>query len=88
MNNARRKAITAAAAILEEARSKFEEALEAFRTVAEEEREAFDNMPESLQSSERGEQSSAAADALEEIVSDLEAFDFDDMAGRAETAAE
>jgi len=61
MNHARRKDIEAARALLDEARGLLE-------CVAEAEREAYDNMPEGLQSSERGEASEAAADALDEAV--------------------
>ena len=42
--------------------------------IAEEERDAFDNLPESIQYSERGEAMEAAADDLEDVsgeVSDL-----------------
>lgn len=49
--------------------AKIKEALEDLRGQIEdlqlEEREAFDNMPESLQQSERGQASEAAADALQ-----------------------
>lgn len=40
--------------------------------LAGEERDAFDNMPESLQQGERGQQTEAAADALDEAVSELQ----------------
>ena len=49
--------------------AKIKEALEDLRGQIEnlqsEEQEAFDNMPESLQQSERGQASEAAADALQ-----------------------
>ena len=48
MNKQRRKRIQEALEIIEEAKAILEE-------VQEEEQEAFDNMPEGLQSSERGE---------------------------------
>lgn len=62
MNKARRKEIARAIELMDEAR----EILEA---VMEEEQEAFDNMPESLQCSERGE-------AMEEYISTLEEFTY------------
>jgi hypothetical protein len=65
MNYERRKTIT-------EASSKLSEALEIFRAAAEGEREYYDNMPEAIQAGERGEKASEVADALDEIVSDLE----------------
>lgn len=69
MNKARRKEIARAIELMEQAR----EILEA---VMEEEQEAFDNLPENLQSSERGE-------AMEEYISTLEdsidALDTDEL---------
>ena len=62
MNKARRKEIARAIELMDEAR----EILEA---VKDEEQEAFDNMPESLQCSERGE-------AMEEYNSTLEEFTY------------
>ena len=60
MNKQRRKEIAKAIDLIEQAR----EILEA---VLDEEQEAFDNMPESLQSSERGE-------TMEEYISTIEDF--------------
>lgn len=65
MNDARRKAIADIRERLDAIRSDIE-------TIASDERDAFDNMPESLQQGDRGQQSEAAADALDEAVSDLE----------------
>lgn len=58
MNKARRKEIARAITLMEKAREILEE-------VMDEEQEAFDNMPESLQCSERGE-------AMEEYISTIE----------------
>lgn len=58
MNNARRKEIVKAESLLSEA-------LAILETCADDEREAFDNMPEGLQASERGQAAESAADALE-----------------------
>ena len=58
MNNQRRKAITNLLEQIEELKSGIE-------AVMEEERESFENMPESLQDSERGQQSDNAANCLE-----------------------
>ena len=69
MNKARRKEIEKAIALIEQAR----EILEA---VAEEEQEAFDNMPEGLQSSERGEYMEECIYNIEEVV---EALDIDTL---------
>lgn len=67
MNKTRRKAIEDIIAQLEEQKS-------AIETAQEEEQEAFDNLPESIQYSERG-------DAMGEYVTDLEqaASDLDDV---------
>lgn len=62
MNDARRKTIKALISTLE--------GLEAdIQAVLEEEQEYFDNMPEGLQGSERGEAAQEAIDALENAVS-------------------
>lgn len=60
MNKARRKEIARAIELIEEAR-------EILENVRDEEQDAFDNLPESLQSSERGE-------AMEEYISTLDDF--------------
>ena len=60
MNKQRRKEIAKAIALIEDAR-------EILECVLCEEQEAFDNMPESLQYSERGE-------AMEEYISTIEEF--------------
>lgn len=65
MNARRRKTIAAIIAALEDLQPSLDE-------VAEEEREAFDNLPESLQDSDRGQSMSASADCLEEAQSSLE----------------
>lgn len=57
MNKQRRKAIDAV-------REKLEELLEELEAIKDEEQEAFDNLPESLQASERGE-------AMEEAIENL-----------------
>ena len=48
------------------------EAIAIIEQAQEEEQECFDNMPEGLQMSERGEQIEEYADSLEEIASYLE----------------
>lgn len=58
MNNDRRRRIASICTQLDAIREERD-------ALAEEEREAFDNMPESLQASERGQASEGAADALD-----------------------
>lgn len=65
MNNDRRKRLADLIKVVEELR----EALEAIK---EEEQEAFDNMPEGLQHSERGEASQAAIDSMDYAGASLE----------------
>lgn len=65
MNAQRRKQIQKAIGLLSEARAILEE-------VTEEEQEAFDNMPDGLQASERGETMEENIYRLEEAVSAIE----------------
>ena len=68
MNKQRRKELEKVAYILGTARQLLEDVLE-------EEHNAFDNMPESLQYSERGEAMSEGIDSLEEMRYTLEEMD-------------
>ncbi len=65
MNAERRKALEAVSAKLEDAKSELE-------TLREEEEGYYDNMPESLQSGEKGEKAQAAMDAMQEAVDSIE----------------
>lgn len=76
MNKLRREMIIAAAGKLEEAKADIE-------TATEEEQEYFDNMPESLQGSEKGEQAEEVVQELEQVVSELE-----DLISRVEDQAQ
>lgn len=60
MNKQRRASLKEAVELLERAKSIIE-------FVSEEEREAFDNLPEGIQYSERGEQMEEYADTLDEF---------------------
>jgi len=74
MNIDKRKRIDEATALIEEARSIVEE-------VTQEESEAYENMPENLQYSERGE-------LIQEAINNLEYADncFDELLGYLEEA--
>ena len=74
MNNDRRKRIDEATALIEEAKSIIEEVTEA-------ESEVYENMPENLQSSERGE-------LIQEAINNLEYSEnsFDELFGYLEEA--
>lgn len=76
MNNARRKEIARAVALLNEAQT-------IIATCAEEEQEAYDNMPESLQESERGQQSYVAADTMASTADNIQSCvdDLENMEG-------
>lgn len=68
MNNERRKEI-------EKARGLIEEAKAILINAQADEETAYDNMPESMQGSERGEKVQAAADTLQTAVDSLEEVD-------------
>ena len=53
-------------------RSRLEEIMEQINELAEEERDAFDNLPESIQESERGENMENAFDNLDSAVASIE----------------
>lgn len=65
MNNVRRKQIR-------EAMELIQQAYEILSAVTEEEQEAFDNLPESLQESEKGEQIEQNVEELEEVCDNLD----------------
>ena len=73
MNTKRRNAINS---IINDLIDKFEEikaeAIDQLSEIRDEEQEAYDNLPESLQESERGENMQNCIDALEYFMSDLE----------------
>lgn len=65
MNKTRRKALGKIIDLISEARTLLED-------IRDEEQEAFDNMPESLQASERGETMEDAISTMDDIISSLE----------------
>jgi hypothetical protein len=87
MNRERRKQI---ADIIKqiEALADLNDLAQEIRDIAADEQEAFDNMPESLQQSERGQASEAAISALEEAADTLEQVSLDDVLASLETAGE
>lgn len=74
MNKQRRKELAEAIEKLEQAIAMLEQAKETVECVTEEEQEAYDNMPESLQCSERGEMTLDNVRTLEEITSNIESY--------------
>lgn len=73
MNAKRRNAIDS---VINELIERFEEikaeAIDQLSGIMDEEQEAYDNLPESLQESERGENMQNCIDALDSFISDLE----------------
>lgn len=73
MNTKRRNSIDS---VINELIEKFEEikaeAIDQLSEIRDEEQEAYDNLPESLQESEKGENMQNCIDALEWFMSDLE----------------
>jgi hypothetical protein len=65
MNKARRAAVEQAKTLIEKARLIVE-------NCRDEEQDVYDNMPENLQGSERGQKVEAASDALSEAIDSLE----------------
>ena len=65
MNKQRRKEIAKAIGLIEQAR-------EILDAVKEEEQEAFDNLPENLQNSERGETMEAHISTIEDFLDELD----------------
>ena len=79
MNKARRKAlgdIIAKLEAMEELRTGIQELLD---EVMSEETEALENMPESLQESERGQQMQDYIDTMDSAIGDLDAIDVESI---------
>ena len=67
MNKQRRKKISEIIKKISEIIEKLEDIVVELEELASEERDAYDNLPESIQYSERGETMDAAADELNEV---------------------
>lgn len=74
MNKARRKELAEIVELLEEARERLE-------AVRDEEEEALENLPESLQASERGGAMQAAIDAMEDVLDALDTGALEEISG-------
>ena len=72
MNKERRLKLNSLLQKLEQNMAELQDINEQLKEIAEAEREAYDNMPEGLQQSDKGYQAEAAADALDEALSQLE----------------
>ncbi len=80
MNKIRRKELANIVTMLEELDSLREQIRERLADVLDEEQEALDNLPESLQESERGEQMQAYIDTMENVTGELDLLDIEDLA--------
>jgi hypothetical protein len=80
MNKQRRKELAAILSKLEELENLRSEIKERLEAVRDEEQEALDNLPESLQESERGEQMQEYIDAMENVTGELDLLDIEDLA--------
>lgn len=89
MNNSRRKQIRDVAkkiaAAYETFSSSLQESLSELQDITSDEQDAFDNLPESLQYSERGEAMQEAIDNLETACQSLEDFSQDEFVSILET---
>lgn len=88
MNKDRRKDIARAVELLLSAQSAIEEARGVIDDAANAEREYYDNMPENMQSGDRGQQADTAASKLEEVRDTLQDLDIDQMVNDLGEASE
>lgn len=79
MNAKRRKALAAIVTQLEELESLRQEIQERLEEIMEEEQEAFDNLPDSLQGSERGQQMEEYIDTMDGVNDDLDCMNIDEL---------
>lgn len=77
MNNKRRQMLRVALSKISDLETLKEEIVEIISTAADEEQEAFDNLPENLQMSERGERIEEIIGLLENARDTYEDLDFD-----------
>lgn len=87
MNATRRKQIEALKEKLEILKGEASSLADELATLRDEEQEYYDNMPEGLQSGEKGEKAQTAIDALENVIGWIEDFSGAD-ADELDTATE
>ena len=88
MNRIRRKSLRTILGQMDELSTVLETVKEALQDVLNEEQEAYDNLPEGLQESDRGQQMQEYIDALEGVVDSLGELDIEDLYGPIEEIAE
>lgn len=79
MNAARRKELKAIVSKLEALDALREEIWDDLRQVANDEQDALENMPESLQESERGQTMQEYIDTMDEVMDELENIDLQEL---------
>ena len=88
MNNERRKRIKLAIEKLQDLQVQVESIKDDVDSLQSEETDAFDNLPESLQSSDKGLSMETCIDNLSSAANDLDSFDFDAVVTALESAME
>ena len=88
MNRIRRKSLRTILGQMDELSTVLATVKEALQDVLNEEQEAYDNLPEGLQESDRGQQMQEYIDALEGVVDSLGELDIEDLYGTIEEIAE
>lgn len=88
MNRIRRKSLRTILGQMDELSTVLETVKEALQDVLNEEQEAYNNLPEGLQESDRGQQMQEYIDALEGVVDSLGELDIEDLYGTIEEIAE
>jgi hypothetical protein len=81
MNKDRRKALADVAGQIEDMLANVSAIREMLEAARDEEQEFYDNMPESIQGGEKGENAQAAIDAMESVLSELENVESADFSG-------
>ena len=88
MNKDRRKVIEEARSEIERAMGIIDDAKSMIESAKDEEQDYFDNMPESFQQGDKGQQAEAAVSALGDAYNDLDGFDFDNILSQLDDAAQ
>lgn len=86
MNNARRKQIDKLIERLYTLQEELQDLSAQACFIADDERDAFDNLPESIQESERGEKMEESIDNLEDASNELDYIDLSEIISRLEDA--
>lgn len=86
MNKDRRKALAEAIDALTKIKDQIENVKSIVETAKDEEREYYDNMPENMQSGDRGQEADTAVSNLEDVFETLDGLDIDDLLSKIDDA--